>query len=126
MAKAKRDFTAAGSLNPVYQTIDNATADTEAQPLPRIKRGETPPPEVEKAAKNTGRTQGRAGIKMPRINAALLPDNFQYVKTMSRLRGESYSSFINFVLSLHKQEHPELYQRAKSIIDEMDSELDEE
>ena len=65
------------------------------------------------------RTSGRKGAKMTRVNLALKPENYDYVKTMSFITGMTYSEFINRILDGHKATHGDLYQRALDIRNEI-------
>lgn len=58
-------------------------------------------------------TSGRKGVKMPRVNIPITPDNLAYVKTMGRVTGDGMGSFINWVIHQHLQDHTELYNKAK-------------
>ena len=46
-------------------------------------------------AQENMQTQGKKGIKLPRINLALTPSNYDYVKTMASMNGVSVTKFIN-------------------------------
>lgn len=58
-------------------------------------------------------TTGRKGVKLPRINLAFSPDNYLFIKTMSQVRGESLTAFVNHVLDLYREEHADIYEKAK-------------
>ena len=64
------------------------------------------------------RTQGKKGAGMQRINMAFTPDNIDFIHIMSRIRGESMTAFVNYVLDLYKEEHPEIYRRALDVIED--------
>ena len=58
------------------------------------------------------RTAGHKGVKLPRINLAFSPDIYDYVKTMSKASGMTYTEFINKILQDHKEKHADTYQQA--------------
>ena len=65
-----------------------------------------------------GRTQGRKGVKLPRINLALTHENYDYVKTCARASGQSYIAFINSIITMHRGTHPEDYEAAKKLLND--------
>lgn len=103
---AKKDFTQ------VYDVIANATAQEEQEVSNERKprRGYTAQEAQE--ILSTMQTSGRKGIKLPRINLAFSPENYEYVVTMSRVRGENLTQFINKVIAEHREAHGEIYEKA--------------
>lgn len=76
------------------------------------KKVQPPTSEAEKAQRKAqGKTQGRTGCKMNRINFALTVDNDNYVRFMSRFRGESMTEFINHCIERHREENQESYDK---------------
>lgn len=63
------------------------------------------------------RTQGRYGAKALRINMAFTPENHEYIKVMSKITGKSMTEFVNYMLDTYRKDHPEVYAKAKEIID---------
>lgn len=107
---AKKDFTGVNTSR-VYAGLEQATSHRGQQPA-------ISPQEAEERAAEM-RTQGREGAKMPRINMAFTPENHQFIKIMSTIRGETQTKFVNFLITRYREEHPEIYEDAKSIIDRM-------
>ncbi len=62
------------------------------------------------------RTQGKKGAGSPRINMAFTPDNIDFIRVMSRIRGQSMTDFTNYVIEQYRSEHPDVYQRALDVI----------
>ena len=60
-------------------------------------------------------TAGRKGVHLPRINLAFSPELYDYVKTMSKAAGLTYTEFINKIIRDHKAEHEDIYKRAIDI-----------
>lgn len=67
-----------------------------------------------------GRTQGRKGCRVGRFNIGFITDNRDYIEVMSRVRGESMTDFINYVITEHRKEHGEAYEQAKEIIKDVE------
>ena len=58
------------------------------------------------------KTNGRKGVKLPRINLAFAPDVYEYCRTMARAAGMNYTEFVNTVLRQHMDEHAGAYKKA--------------
>ena len=106
----KKDF-AGVNTDRVYAGIEQATAQKGQQPAI------SPQEAAQRAAEM--RTQGRAGAKLPRINMAFSTANHEFIKIMASVTGKSMTEFTNFVVEQYRNEHPELYEKAKAIIDEL-------
>lgn len=106
----KKDF---GTIKTgrVYDTIETATSNKGQQ-------GTASPQEAE-ARREALRTQGRKGAKATRINMAFTDSNHQFIKIMSRISGLTMTEFTNRVIEQYRQEHPEVYDKAKAIIDQL-------
>ena len=65
------------------------------------------------------RTQGRKGCKAIRINMAFTPENHEFIKTMARISGKTMTEFANLSIQKYREEHPEVYEQAKQIIDSL-------
>lgn len=64
------------------------------------------------------KTQGKKGAGAQRINMAFTPDNIDFIHVMSRIRGQTMTEFVNYVLDLYKEEHPDIYRRALDVIED--------
>lgn len=108
---AKKDFSEinTGRGNAVTQQIKVATS----------KRGQQAEVTPEEAALRASqlRTQGRKGCKATRINMAFTPENHEFIKIMAGVTGQSMTEFANLVIQRYREEHPDLYEKAKSIKD---------
>lgn len=110
---AKKDLTQINTGR-FYNSIENATAETqeeqEAQQgrKPRRTYTEQEAQEIMQSLK----TSGRKGLKLPRINLAFSPEIYEYIKTMSRVSGQSMTDFINAALQQHLNEHRDIYEKA--------------
>lgn len=106
----KKDF-AGMNTGRVYGAIEQATSRKGQQ-------GTASPQEAQERAAEL-RTQGRKGCKATRINMAFTPENHEFIKVMARLTGKTMTEFANLVVERYRTEHPELYEQAKSIIDQL-------
>lgn len=84
------------------------------------KTGRAPHKTVNDAEKKTRqaemRTQGKKGAGAQRINMAFTPENIDFIQVMSRIRGQSQTAFVNYVLEQYRNDHPDIYNRALDII----------
>lgn len=78
----------------------------------------TPEEKAEREA--TGRTQGRKGCKAVRINMAFWSDNHEFIKTMARISGKTMTEYTNLVIAKYREEHPDIYNRAKDLIADLE------
>jgi hypothetical protein len=76
-------------------------------------------PEEAAQRKKEGRTRGAKGAKMDRINMAFYSDNFEYIRIMSKIRGQSMTEFCNDVIAEHREKYPEQFEQAREIIEQM-------
>ncbi len=107
---SKKDF-AGMNTGRVYGAIEQATSRKGQQ-------GTASPQEAQERAAEL-RTQGRKGCKATRINMAFTPENHEFIKVMARLTGKTMTEFANLVVERYRNEHPELYEQAKAIIDQL-------
>lgn len=123
---AKKDFSKVNTA-PIYDAITEATA--EAEPMPekvKYKDRRTYTAEEAREAAEHLRTTGLKGVKLPRINLAFTPSNYEFIQTMSRVRGESMTDFVNYLIADAREKHKEVYEKAIAFRDAMDSAKQEE
>ena len=109
-----KDFTA--TKNRVKNTIAEATADTtetvvQEESSERKERKTYTEQEAQEFMTLNG-TSGRKGLHLPRINMAFTPANYDYIQTMSRVRGETITAFVNRIMDESREANNELYQSA--------------
>ena len=121
---ARKDFNAI-STERVYGSIKEATAApeqviAETQEVQEVqeeqrtrKARKTYSEEEAQAFKEEMKTAGRKGAKLPRINLAFTPQNYEFIQIMSRVRGESLTEFVNHVLRKSMEDNADIYQKAK-------------
>lgn len=109
---AKKDFNEIETDNIFADTIAEATAELVEPPLERQKQGQLPTKAFADEARRQGRTQGRAGCGANRINMAFTPEVYEFVRTMSRVRGETMTKFVNHIIAQSMEQYNDIYQQA--------------
>lgn len=95
------------------QAVTNAIAEATAEPAQEKRKTRKTYTEQEALEfMQQMKTNGRKGVKLPRINLAFAPDIYEYCRTMARAAGMNYTDFINMILRQHMNEHQEAYQKA--------------
>lgn len=123
MAKKEKAFEQINTGR-VYNTIAEATAEPEqaqevheepaAQDAPQKRKArKTYTAEETLAFKESLRTTGRKGVKLPRINLAFAPDIYEFILTMSRVRGETMTQFVNVMLRQGMADYEDVYKKAQ-------------
>jgi len=107
MAK-KQDFTGVNTGR-AYAGIEQATA-------PKGQQGNVSPQEFAIRASEM-RTQGRKGARLPRINLAFSSENYDFVRVVAAIHGQSMTQYVNGIVTEYRLAHPELYEKAKALID---------
>lgn len=92
MAKSKKNFTDTAAAR-MFEEIEHVTAETP----------ETPEAQA---------TQRKPREKLPRINMAFSPDNYDFIQTMARVRGETLTAFVNDIMDKAREENADLYRKA--------------
>jgi len=101
---AKKDFSQVGAV------LENVTA--EPQQTPDAQEVTKPT----KQMRQVSNTQGRKGQKAIRINMAFTPEVHEYIRIMSRARGESVTVFTNLVFQQSMEANAELYEKMKKLV----------
>ena len=92
-----------------------ALADTEPAQEARPKEKNTPPTAEElRIAQQNGKTRGRKGFAMPRINMCFKPDIYEYITIMARARGMSIAQFTDFVFRKSMADNAAFYEQVKA------------
>lgn len=107
----KKDFSNINTGNIYNSTIAEATQEA---PAAQEKRKTRKTYNAQEAAEflSDMKTAGHKGVKLPRINLAFSPEVYDYVKTMSKASGLTYTEFINRILQDHKEAHADTYKQA--------------
>lgn len=95
----------------IYRDIEQATA----------QKGQQGTASTQEAAKRASemKTQGRKGCRAVRINMAFSPENYEFIRIMARISGQNLTEFTNHVITKYREEHPEIFNQAKAIIEQM-------
>lgn len=94
-----------------------------AQQMQAVYQGMLDTQDTQKAreaqeAKEAMQTQGRAGVKLERINMAFSPANYDFIKVMAAIRGQTMTAYVNAVLDGERKRNGEKYLAAKAIIED--------
>lgn len=108
---AKKDFSKVAET--ISQATQEAPAAQEAQKKNKPRKTYT----AQEAAEFSSslKTAGRKGVKLPRVNLAFSPEIYDYVKTMSKASGMTYTEFLDKILRDHKEAHADTYQKIVDI-----------
>lgn len=107
---SKKDFSGMNTGR-VYGAIEQATS----------RKGQQGTASAQEAAERAAqlKTQGRKGCKAIRINMAFTPENHEFIKVMAKISGKTMTEFANLAIERYRTEHPDIYEKAKAIIDEL-------
>lgn len=111
---AKKDFTNANTGR-VYDAIAEATAQ-DAQEVHERKPRRTYSDAETQDALDVLSTQGKKGMKAMRINMAFSPQLHSYIQTMSKVKGQTLTEFVNEVMLQHFEQNRETYEKAQELI----------
>lgn len=108
----KKDFSSVNT-NPVYDAIAEAIEETPAAGSKKKYKPRKTYTEAEAAAAlDSLQTAGKKGVKLPRINLAFTPANYEFIKIMAQVRGQNLTEFVNDMLREARESHADLYQKA--------------
>ena len=100
-----KDFTSTfNNLIGIDNTNKNTQQKHEVQKVQSVKE-----------AQAEQHTQGRKGYKMQRINMAFTPDNIDFLRTISKVKGQTMTQFVNNILDKAREENKELIEQIKSL-----------
>lgn len=103
---------AAEATQPVYSTIIGAAQ--EVQEVQEVQEA-TP---AQKALADL-KTQGQKGAKLDRINMAFTADNMDYIRTMSKLKGQTMTQFVNILVAEEREKNGAAFDAAKAILESL-------
>lgn len=101
---SKKDFTTVADA--ITQATQGEQETQEKQQKGRKTYTEAEALELLKEVK-----QGRKGVKSPRINVALTPDNYLFVKVMAHATGRTYQEIINAAVDGYREKNAEIYDK---------------
>jgi len=112
---ANKDFSGMNTGRANSSSAGNVYTATETSTTRKGQQGSASPQERAERADKL-KTQGRKGCKAIRINMAFTPDNHEYIKVMAKISGKTMTEFANLAIERYRNEHPDLYEKAKEII----------
>ena len=65
------------------------------------------------ARRAAGKTQGRAGAKMLRLNMAFTEENSEFIRVVARVTGRSMTQVTNQIVKEYRENNPEIFEIAK-------------
>lgn len=92
MAKKKSSFNVADGLFPAAKNDAHDVHDEQ-----QVQQAQ------EVVIPEYGKTQGKKGHKLPRINMAFSPDNHTFIKKRSRQLGISATDFVNILIDAERK-----------------------
>jgi hypothetical protein len=109
---AKKNFDEINTGDVYAEQIAEATSTPAPPIIPHQKQGVPPTAEVVEMAREQGKTQGRAGCRAYRHNMAFTPENYEFIKCMARVRGQTVTAFVNDIVKKAIEDNAEIYQQA--------------
>jgi hypothetical protein len=119
---AKKDFNSINTER-YYDSIMHAAEETqdehETQEAQEILTGQRAPRKDRKTYTEQeafellqqAKTQGRKGVKLPRIMVAFEPDVFFYIKVMSRVTAMTQSEIVNIAMHEYMKNHADTFEK---------------
>ena len=111
---SKKELFSKVNTNPVYDVIAEATEAPAASGKGKkpYKPRKTYTEEEAAEALEALHTSGLKGVKLPRINLAFTPANYEFVKIMAQVRGQTLTEFVNDMLQQARENNADLYKQA--------------
>lgn len=102
----KKDFSA--TFKQITQTVQEPQQVQEVQKTPTEQ-------EIQKAQAEQ-QTQGKKGYKMQRINMAFTPDNIEYIRAISKLKGLTMTQYINSLVDSDRLKNAQISEQLKELL----------
>lgn len=100
----KKNFkTTAENAQPVYTTIIGAASEVQEM-------------SPEQKALQGLRTRGRKGEKLVHFNMSFTAENMDYIRTMSKIKGQTMTQFVNVIIATERDRNGKIYDAAKEIL----------
>lgn len=100
----KQFKSAAAAASPVYNQIIGTKQEAQEQDTYEVQY-------VQEAQS----TQGKKGMKQPRINMAFTPENLSYLRIMAGIKGISITKYVNDLILQDREKKADTYNEAKRI-----------
>lgn len=103
---AKKNFEDVNT-SAMFETMD------EAMQAPARKERRQPGEHELMTAKEKLKTNGLKGGKLPRINMAFTPSNYDYISSMAKLCGMTLTQFVNEALERDRVRNQDTYDKVR-------------
>lgn len=119
--KEKKSFI---NNNPALQFISAAEAQAQQTPQAQGEQEAHAAHNAHEAGSTAGepiskRTQGKKGEKLPRMNMAFAPENYDHIQLMGRLMGCSATEYVNRLISADRAEQGDIVKQALKLFREV-------
>lgn len=114
------------SISPVYSKIMGSNVEIDAAPEhmgdydpeqhPELYVQDTPDAQEVLEAQEELKTQGKKGARAQRINMAFTPSNLQFIRTMSKAKGQSMTQFVNDLITRERTQNGDAYKQITDIL----------
>ena len=104
--------------NPALQFI--STANTDTPPAQEEHQAHSAYEAQEVAGEPVSkRTQGKKGEKLPRMNMAFSPENYDHIQLMGRLMGCSATEYVNRLIAADREARGDVIEQALKLFKEV-------
>ena len=97
----------------VAQEVQDTQEKQEKQRKPRKRYTAE---EAQKILESGRNAKGLGGVKMPRMNMAFTPQNYDFIATLATARGQNYTEFVNHMVDLYREQYKDQYEQAKAFL----------
>lgn len=98
------------------QEVQDNHENNAAQEKQRKPRKRYTPEEAQKILESGRNAKGLGGVKMPRMNMAFTPQNYDFIATLATARGQNYTEFVNHMVDLYREQYKDQYEQAKAFL----------
>lgn len=100
----------------VAQDVQEVQDTQEKQGKQRKPRKRYTAEEAQKILESGRNAKGLGGVKMPRMNMAFTPQNYDFIATLATARGQNYTEFVNHMVDLYREQYKDQYEQAKAFL----------
>ena len=100
----------------VAQDVQEVHDTQEKQGKQRKPRKRYTAEEAQKILESGRNAKGLGGVKMPRMNMAFTPQNYDFIATLATARGQNYTEFVNHMVDLYREQYKDQYEQAKAFL----------
>ena len=65
------------------------------------------------------RTQGKKGAKAQRFNMAFTPSNLDFIRILSKLKGQTMTQFVNEIIDREREQNADIVEQLKAFTDKL-------